>query len=196
MFSNLWLNIWDTDMERFLLQSPVFQFWCSFEGEAILVDEVGVASVLPQPGLPLLKLGAQLLRSSRLLDQKKCHPEQTSPRGNSPWRSASTHSPPDPARWHIRPTRSPSRSSRCPSIRCPNTRCPTLPPAYVVAWTALAAVGFVLRTRFTLQCSGVFTSWSLANLDLQNICIFLKFLYIEKVWIFYQAQCGTEDRMY
>ena len=43
---------------QILLSSPVLQFGGGFKGEAILIDEVGVPSVLPQSGFPLLKLGA------------------------------------------------------------------------------------------------------------------------------------------
>ena len=37
--------------------SPVFQFGGSFKWETVLVDEVGVPPVLPEPRLPLLELG-------------------------------------------------------------------------------------------------------------------------------------------
>ena len=56
---------------QILLPSPVLQFGGGFKGEAILIDEVGVPSVLPQPSFPLLKLGAQLLRPSSFLRSKK-----------------------------------------------------------------------------------------------------------------------------
>ena len=51
--------------------SPVFQFGGSFKWETVLVDEVGVPPVLPEPRLPLFELGTQLLRSSCLLWWKR-----------------------------------------------------------------------------------------------------------------------------